>query len=228
MGHRTGVLPVSPELSVEPSCPKNSLSAGDDLAGWVLLLRARRSDSASPLSFPGQPHRVAFQERVWLFMARTRNRPASPPVPGDAGAEVTDEPVQVISRAAAIDVAKGSGMVCMRLPHESRAGRRTQKVWEVTATFAAVVALMDHLVCQGVERLVLESTSDQRLLAYLVLPGGGGGPGGVAGQCPRRQAPAGPVQVRPAGLRVAVQAERMGHAAPRRSCRRSPFATCGR
>ena len=154
MGHRTGVLPVSPELSVELLCPKNSLSAGDDLAGWVLLLRARRSDSASPLSFPGQPHRVAFQERVWLFMARTRNRPASPPVPGDAGAEVTDEPVQVISRAAAIDVAKGSGMVCMRLPHESRAGRRTQKVWEVTATFAAVVALMDHLVCQGVERLV--------------------------------------------------------------------------
>ena len=83
---------------------------------------------------------------------------ASAPVPGDAGAEVTDEPVQVISRAAAIDVAKGSGMVCLRLPHESRAGRRTQKVWEVTATFAAVVALMDHLVCQGVERLVLEST----------------------------------------------------------------------
>jgi hypothetical protein len=33
-------------------------------------------------------------------------------------------------------------------------------VREVTATFAAVVALMDHLVCQGVERLVLESTSD--------------------------------------------------------------------
>jgi hypothetical protein len=27
----------------------------------------------------------------------------------------------------------------------------------VTAAFAAVVALMDHLVCQGVERLVLES-----------------------------------------------------------------------
>ena len=93
-------------------------------------------------------------------MARTRKRPASPPVPGDAGTEVTDEPVQVISRAAAIDVARGSGMVCMRLPHESRAARRTQKVREVTATFAAVVALMDHLVCQGVERLVLESTSD--------------------------------------------------------------------
>ena len=92
-------------------------------------------------------------------MARTRNKRRHRRCPAIPGAEVTDEPVQVISRAAAIDVVKGSGMVCMRLPHESRAGRRTQKVWEVTATFAAVVALMDHLVCQGVERLVLESTS---------------------------------------------------------------------
>ncbi len=101
-------------------------------------------------------------------MARTRKKPASPPVPGDAGTEVTDEPVQVISRAAAIDVAKGSGMVCLRLPHESRAARRTQKVWEVTAAFAAVVTLMDHLVCQGVERLVLESTSGYwRIWYYL-------------------------------------------------------------
>lgn len=89
-------------------------------AGYCCCVRA--DQIRLPLSFPRQPHRVAFQERVWLFMARTRNRPASPPVPGDAGAEVTDEPVQVISRAAAIDVAKGSGMVCMRLPHESRRG----------------------------------------------------------------------------------------------------------
>src|ERR1019366_3003076 len=103
-------------------------------------------------------------------MARIRNKPAPPPVPGDAGAEVTDEPSRVISRAAAIDVAKGSGMVCLRLPHESRAGRRTQKVWEVAATFAAVVALMDHVVCQGVERLVVGV--HQRLLAYLAAPRG--------------------------------------------------------
>jgi transposase len=89
-------------------------------------------------------------------------------VPGVAGTEVTDEPAEVISRAAAVDVAKGSGMVCLRLPHESRAGRRTQAVWEVPAAFAAVVALMDYLVCQGVERLVLESTSDYwRIWYYL-------------------------------------------------------------
>jgi transposase len=101
-------------------------------------------------------------------MARTRKNPAASPAPGDAGAEVSDEPVQVISRAASVDVAKASGMVCLRLPHESRAGRRTQKVWEVSATFASVITLMDHLVCQGVERLVLESTSDYwRIWYYL-------------------------------------------------------------
>src|SRR5438445_12652577 len=91
-------------------------------------------------------------------MARTRKKPV--PAPAGEGVEVIDAPVQVIARAAAIDVAKGSGMVCTRLPSETRAGRRTQRVQEVTATFAAVVALMDHLVNQGIERLVLESTSD--------------------------------------------------------------------
>jgi len=91
-------------------------------------------------------------------MARTRKKPV--PAPAGEGVEVIDAPVQVIARAAAIDVAKGSGMVCTRLPSDTRAGRRTQRVQEVTATFAAVVALMDHLVNQGIERLVLESTSD--------------------------------------------------------------------
>jgi transposase len=82
--------------------------------------------------------------------------------------EVTDAPVQVVARAAAIDVAKGSGMVCTRLPSDTRAGRRTQRVWQVTATFAAVVTLMDHLRSQGIERLVLESTSDYwRIWYYL-------------------------------------------------------------
>src|SRR5713101_8809618 len=99
-------------------------------------------------------------------MARTRKKPV--PAPAGEGVEVIDVPVQVIARAAAIDVAKGSGMVCTRLPSETRAGRRTQRVWEVTATFAAVVTLMDHLVNQGIERLVLESTSDYwRIWYYL-------------------------------------------------------------
>ena len=85
-----------------------------------------------------------------------------------APAEVTDEPLEVVSRAAAIDVAKDSGMVCTRVPHESKAGRRLQRVWQVTARYADVVALMDEMVCQGIQRLVLESTSDYwRIWYYL-------------------------------------------------------------
>jgi transposase len=86
---------------------------------------------------------------------------------GGDGAEVSEDQVRVIERAAAIDVAKGSGMVCTRVPG-SRPDRRRQKVWPVTATYREVIALMDHLRCEGIQRLVLESTSDYwRLWYYL-------------------------------------------------------------
>jgi transposase len=75
-------------------------------------------------------------------------------------AEQVEEPVELLARAAAIDVAKDTGMVCTRVPHESKAGRKAQKVWEVGARYDQVVELADHLVCQGIERVVLESTSD--------------------------------------------------------------------
>ena len=37
---------------------------------------------------------------------------------------VDEEHEQVYERVAAIDVAKAAGMVCVRVPHESRPGRR--------------------------------------------------------------------------------------------------------
>ena len=99
-------------------------------------------------------------------MAGTKGR--GPAAPGGAAAEVADEPAEVISRSAAVDVAKGSGMVCTRVPHESKAGRRVQRVWQAGAAYAGVMTLMDHLVCQGIQRLVLESTSDYwRIWYYL-------------------------------------------------------------
>ena len=73
--------------------------------------------------------------------------------------QAEEEPAELVARAAAIDVAKDSGMVCTRVPHESRAGRRVQKVWDVPARFTAVVELADHLRCEGIERVVLEATS---------------------------------------------------------------------
>ena len=78
---------------------------------------------------------------------------------GGDGAEVSEDQARVIERAAAIDVAKGSGMVCTRVPG-SRPDRRRQKVWPVPVTYHEVIALMDHLRCEGIQRLVLESTSD--------------------------------------------------------------------
>jgi transposase len=82
-------------------------------------------------------------------------------------AEVAEDRVQVVERAAAIDVAKGFGMVCTRVPG-SRPDRRRQKVWRVAATCGEVTALMDHLRCEGIQRLVLESTSDYwRIWYYL-------------------------------------------------------------
>jgi hypothetical protein len=85
--------------------------------------------------------------------------PAAASQPGDDGAEVAEERVEVVRYAAAVDVAKGFGMVCTRVPG-SRPDRRRQAVWRVEAAYDAVVALMDHLRCEGIQRLVLESTSD--------------------------------------------------------------------
>ena len=86
---------------------------------------------------------------------------------GGDGAEVAEERTEVVSYAAAIDVAKAFGMVCTRVPG-SRPDRRRQKVWRVEATFKEVTALMDHLRAEGIQRLVLESTSDYwRIWYYL-------------------------------------------------------------
>src|ERR1039457_5774579 len=84
--------------------------------------------------------------------------------------EIEDEGHErVLERVAAIDVAKASGMVCVRVPHESRPGRRVSRVWEVPATTRAVIELGDHLVCQGIEKVTVESTSDDwRIWFYLL------------------------------------------------------------
>jgi len=96
-----------------------------------------------------------------------RDSAGAAPEHGGDGAEVAEDRVQVVEYAAAIDVAKGFGMVCTRVPG-SRPDRRRQKVWRVEATYAQVTALMDHLRCEGIQRLVLESTSDYwRIFYYL-------------------------------------------------------------
>ena len=71
-----------------------------------------------------------------------------------------DDHELVIERVCAIDVAKASGKVCVRMPHPSRGGRRSSRVWDVDATTDAVTELADHLVGAGIEKVTVESTSD--------------------------------------------------------------------
>ena len=63
-------------------------------------------------------------------------------------------------------------MVCVRRPHPS-AERRTSRVWEVESTTNSILGLGDDLVALGVERVVLESTSDYWRPFFYLLEGAG-------------------------------------------------------
>ena len=77
----------------------------------------------------------------------------------------------LVARVAAIDVAKASGKVCVRLP--GRAGRRVSRVWDVAATSGAVSELAEQLVGQGIEKVTVESTSDYWRIWYYLLEAAG-------------------------------------------------------
>jgi transposase len=73
---------------------------------------------------------------------------------------------KLLQRVGAIDVAKASGKVCVRLPGRQR---RITKVFDLAATTNAIMNLADELVEMGIERVVVESTSDYwRAFFYLL------------------------------------------------------------
>ena len=91
---------------------------------------------------------------------RSEARRNTKPKPAMVGpVEIPDaEHELVIERVAAIDVAKASGKVCVRLP--GKTGRRFSRVWDVPARTGAMTELADHLIELGIERVTVESTSD--------------------------------------------------------------------
>ena len=84
--------------------------------------------------------------------------------------EIEDEEhEQILERVAAVDVAKAAGMVCTRVPHPARPGKRRTRVWPVDATTNAILELGGHLAAEGIEKVTLESTSDYwRIWFYLL------------------------------------------------------------
>ena len=85
--------------------------------------------------------------------------------------EIPDaEHEMVIERVCAIDVAKASGKVCVRMP---RGRRRVSTVWDVPAMTCAVTELAEQLVELGIEKVTVESTSDYWRIWYYLLEAAG-------------------------------------------------------
>jgi transposase len=96
-----------------------------------------------------------------------RSKPNHRPVPE----EIPDADHElVMERVCAVDVAKASGVVCVRAPRERR---RVSKVWDVEATTGAVSDLADQLMELGVEKVTVESTSDYWRIWYYLLEAAG-------------------------------------------------------
>jgi hypothetical protein len=116
------VLPVTP-IYVWCFVPGKQSGAGAIMrAGYCrfehadqIRLFLRRPRAASVL--------LVHDEGEAAMVAREKNKDAA--AGGGDGAEVAEEHVQVVTYAAAVDVAKGFGMVCTRVPG-SRPDRRRQ------------------------------------------------------------------------------------------------------
>jgi len=84
---------------------------------------------------------------------------------------IPDEDHEVVyERVAAVDVAKASGVVCLRAPDPARPGRFASRIWdEVPAMRAAIEAVGRELLAHRVQMVTLESTSDYWRIWYYVL-----------------------------------------------------------
>jgi len=67
---------------------------------------------------------------------------------------------QIIARVAALDVGKAEVVCCVRLPAPGGGKRRLQEVSTHSTMTRSLTQLAEHLVELGIERVVMESTSD--------------------------------------------------------------------
>ena len=67
---------------------------------------------------------------------------------------------QIIERVAALDIGKAEVVCCVRLPSPGPGKRRVQEVTTHTTMTRSLTELANRLVGLGVERVVMEATSD--------------------------------------------------------------------
>ena len=96
----------------------------------------------------------------------------------------SDEP-EIVERIAALDVGKADVVCCVRVAGPS--AQRMQEVRSIGTMTAALLGLGDWLAGLGVTRVVMEATSDYWRAPFYLLEDRFSD---LAGQRPRRQAPA--------------------------------------
>jgi transposase len=72
----------------------------------------------------------------------------------------TQDNEEIIDRVAALDVGKAELVCCVRVPDESRPGRRLQEVETFSTMTRSLLVMVDRLSQLGVTRVVMEATSD--------------------------------------------------------------------
>jgi len=70
-----------------------------------------------------------------------------------------EEAAELVARVAALDIGKATLTACVRVPHESKPGRRRQEVRTFATVTRSLLELRDWLTCQGVSLCVMEATS---------------------------------------------------------------------
>ena len=80
-----------------------------------------------------------------------------------------EEHERVFERVAAVDVAKASGVVCVRTPGRPGGPRQNQVFEDVAATTGAITELGRFLVAEKVQMVTMEATSDYWRIWYCVL-----------------------------------------------------------
>jgi transposase len=87
---------------------------------------------------------------------------------------IEDEDYQLrYERVAGIDVAKAKADVCTRLPPAVEGARRASRVEEAGAAAGEILALAGRLLADGVELVVMESTSGYWRIWFYLLEGAG-------------------------------------------------------
>src|SRR5260370_13107539 len=169
-GRENGVgSPVDADRFLGRMSPQTSLAPGPDLEGSRIVASSTPVRISVPLTeAPGRPTRWNRTDSIggqaeMRARRKTKQKPAMvEPV------EIPDaEHELVIERAAAIDVAKAAGKVCVRLPGKS--GPRFSRVWDLPARSGPITHLAQPLVELGIEKVTVESTSDYWRIWYYLL-----------------------------------------------------------